>query len=102
MAEQQSRSSVPSTKYDEAYFLTACEGYQEFLDSEGAHLSRRLGQALEVADVKAGMCILDVGCGRAEILQHRARLGAKAYGIDYAWTAVRLSRQFAEAKAATA
>lgn len=101
MAEQQSRSSVPSAKYDEAYFLTACEGYQEFLNSEGAHLSRRLGQALKVANVKAGMCILDVGCGRGEILQHCARLGAQAYGIDYAWTAVRLSRQLTEAKAAT-
>jgi cyclopropane fatty-acyl-phospholipid synthase-like methyltransferase len=101
VAEEQSRSSVPSTKYDEAYFLTACEGHQEFLNSEGAHLSRRLRQAFGVADVQAGMVILDVGCGRGEILQHCAWLGAKAYGIDYAWTAVSLSQQLAEAKAIT-
>jgi cyclopropane fatty-acyl-phospholipid synthase-like methyltransferase len=96
VAERQERSSVPSTKYDEAYFLTACEGYQEFLDSNGANLSRRLSQAFQAADVGAGMRILDVGCGRGEILLHCARLGADTYGIDYARTAVDLSWQLAE------
>lgn len=96
MAERQGRSSVPSTKYDEAYFLTACEGYQEFLGSEGAHLSRRLDQAFDVADVGPGMRVLDVGCGRGEILLRCARLGAEAFGIDYAQTAVDMSRQLAE------
>ena len=96
MAEQEDRSSVPSTKYDETYFLTACEGYQEFLESEGAHLSRRLSQAFEVADVRMGMRILDIGCGRGEILRRCAQLGADAYGIDYAWTAINLSHQLAE------
>ena len=96
MAERQGRSPVPSTKYDEAYFLTACEGYQEFLEGKGAHLSRRLHQAFKVADVRAGMRILDVGCGRGEILLHCAQLGANAYGVDYAQTAVVLSRQLAE------
>lgn len=93
MTDQQARSSVPSTKYDEDYFLTACEGYQEFLESEGAHLSRRLDQAFELAEVTVGMRVLDVGCGRGEILFHCARLGANAYGVDYAQAAVRLSHQ---------
>jgi ubiquinone/menaquinone biosynthesis C-methylase UbiE len=93
VAERQERSSVSSTKYDEAYFLTACEGYQEFLETTGTHLSRRLSQAFQAADVRAGMRILDVGCGRGEILLHCARFGAHAYGIDYARTAVDLSRQ---------
>ena len=96
VTEHQSGSSVPSTRYDEAYFLTACEGYQEYLESEGAHLSRRLNQAFAVADVKAGMHVLDVGCGRGEILLHCSRLGARAYGVDYASTAVRLSRLLLE------
>jgi cyclopropane fatty-acyl-phospholipid synthase-like methyltransferase len=88
--------SVPSTKYDEEYFLTACEGYQEFLESEGAHLSRRLQQAFGVAGVEPGMRILDIGCGRGEILSHCNRLGARAYGVDYAETAVRLTRHLAD------
>lgn len=84
--------SVPSTKYDEAYFLNACEGYQEYLDSEGQHLSRRLSAAFELAQVSPGMCILDVGCGRGEILRHCTQLGAQVHGIDYAQVAVCLSR----------
>jgi cyclopropane fatty-acyl-phospholipid synthase-like methyltransferase len=92
VTQDQVRSSVPSTKYDEAYYLTACEGYREFQDSEGAHLSRRLSQAFALANVTAGMRILDVGCGRGEILLHCARLGADAYGIDYARAAMQLSR----------
>jgi cyclopropane fatty-acyl-phospholipid synthase-like methyltransferase len=95
VAQEQPGSSVPSSKYDESYFLSACEGYQEFLDSEGAHLSRRLNQAFEVAEVVPGHRILDVGCGRGEILLHCAQMGADAYGIDYAAVAVRLSRQLA-------
>ena len=37
--------SLPSTLYTEEYFLTACEGYDVVIESEGAHLSRRLGKA---------------------------------------------------------
>ena len=83
---------VRPERYDEAYFLGACEGYAEFIASEGAHLSRRLSQAFEVAEVGPGMRVLDVGCGRGEILRHCARLGAQACGVDYAPVAVRMAR----------
>ena len=68
--------SLPSTLYDESYFLTACEGFQEYADSEGRQLSRRLAQAFDVAGIGPGMRVLDVGSGRGEILLHCARLGA--------------------------
>jgi ubiquinone/menaquinone biosynthesis C-methylase UbiE len=87
---------VPSNRYDEVYFRTACEGYDEFNASEGEQLSRRLASAFALAEVSAGMRVLDVGCGRGEILRHAARLGADAIGIDYAEVAVRMSRQVIE------
>ena len=90
--------SLPSSLYDEEYFLTACEGYDVFLASEGQHLSRRLRDAFEVADVRAGMRILDVGCGRGEILRHCMRLGIEAYGRDYAQAATAMSRAVVEAE----
>jgi cyclopropane fatty-acyl-phospholipid synthase-like methyltransferase len=99
VSEHKVHCSVPSTKYDREYFLSACEGHEEFLSSEGGYLSRRLNQAFALAEVRAGMRILDVGCGRGEILLHCARLGADAYGIDYAEAAVQLSRKLALAKA---
>jgi len=84
---------LPSELYDETYFLSACEGYEEFTRTEGGHLSRRLHQAFEFAGVEKGMRVLDLGCGRGEIVRHVARLGAACYGIDYAQAAVRLSHR---------
>src|SRR5205823_13275199 len=94
--KQHTRESVPSTLYTEKYFLTACEGYNEFIATEGEHLSRRLTAAFQLAAVEPGMKVLDVGCGRGEILRHCARLGADAYGIDYAVVAVQLSKDVIE------
>ena len=92
--EQTSQQApLPSHLYDEEYFLTACEGYEEFKQSEGEHLSRRLHEAFEFARVSPGMCVLDLGCGRGEIVRHMARLGALSYGLDYSEAAVRLSRR---------
>lgn len=92
MADHQQRPSLPSDLYTEEYFLNACEGYEEWIDSEGENLSRRLAAAFEVATVEPGMAILDVGCGRGEIVRHCARLGADAFGIDYAQVAVGMTR----------
>lgn len=84
--------SLPSTLYTEEYFLTACEGFDEFIESEGQHLSRRLKDAFAVADVQPGMRVLDIGCGRGEILRHCMQMGIEAYGVDYAEVAALMSR----------
>ena len=97
MAEKErEQQPVPSTLYTEEYFRTACEGYDEFNVSEGEHLSRRLKAAFELAEVTPGMMILDVGCGRGEILRHCAQLGADAFGVDYAAVAVQMSQRVIE------
>lgn len=82
--ESSEEKSLPSSLYTEEYFLTACEGYDVFLESEGKHLSRRLYDAFSKANVQPGMRILDVGCGRGEIIRHCMHLGIEAFGIDYA------------------
>ncbi|RLC90519.1 MAG: hypothetical protein DRI37_01205 [Chloroflexi bacterium] len=94
------KRGIPSVLYDEEYFLHACEGYQEFTSSEGEYLSRRLNAALAVAGVAPAMRVLDVGCGRGEILRHVRQLGAQAMGVDYATVAVKMSRQIAERESA--
>jgi ubiquinone/menaquinone biosynthesis C-methylase UbiE len=94
--------SLPSSLYTEEYFLTACEGYDVFIESEGAHLSRRLRDAFALADVRRGMRLLDVGCGRGEILRHCMRLGVEAHGMDYAVAAARMSRDVVAAEMARA
>lgn len=96
MDRQQDPQPVPSTLYTEEYFRTACEGFDEFNASEGEHLSRRLKAAFQLAEITPGMAVLDVGCGRGEILRHCAKLGANAFGIDYAAVAVNMSQQVIE------
>ncbi len=90
--ETKEEKPLPSTLYTEEYFLTACEGYDVFLESEGQHLSRRLNDSFAMADVKPGMRLLDVGCGRGEIIHHCLNLGVEAYGIDYAEVATLMTR----------
>jgi cyclopropane fatty-acyl-phospholipid synthase-like methyltransferase len=92
------RPSLPPDLYTEEYFLRACEGYEEFSESQGERLSRRLSAAFAVAAVQPGMKVLDVGCGRGEILRHCARLGADAYGIDYAPVAIEMSARLVAAE----
>ncbi|MGD2144873.1 MAG: class I SAM-dependent methyltransferase [Anaerolineae bacterium] len=91
MARGRRQESIDSVRYDEAYFLNACEGYEEFVSSDGGDLSRRLEEAFAAAQVAPGMKVLDVGCGRGEILRHCTRLGAKAFGIDYSLVAARMA-----------
>ncbi len=93
MEEINRQPSVPSERYDADYFLTACEGYEEYIETEGRELSRRLSQAFAVTEIRPGMRILDIGSGRGEIVRHCARLGADAFGMDYAAAANSLARQ---------
>ena len=87
------KPSLPPDLYTEDYFLHACEGFEEFTETQGERLSRRLAAAFEVAAVRPGMRVLDLGCGRGEIVRHCARLGADAFGVDYAPVALKLARE---------
>lgn len=87
------KPSLPPELYTEDYFLHACEGYEEFTETQGERLSRRLTEAFAVASVQPGMRVLDLGCGRGEIVRHCARLGAEAFGVDYAPVALKLARE---------
>jgi len=91
LGKKRQSQPVRSDRYDRAYFLLACEGYEEFAASEGRQLSRRLRTAFKIAGIEPGMRVLDVGCGRGEILRRCARLGAESHGIDYAAAAVAMS-----------
>ena len=39
------------------------------------------------------MAVLDLGCGRGEIVRHVSRLGADSYGIDYSRVSVEMTRR---------
>jgi ubiquinone/menaquinone biosynthesis C-methylase UbiE len=86
--------SVAPDLYDERYY-TLCEGYGEFVEEGGLGLSKRLEVALSLAEVKPGMQVLDLGCGRGEMLIQCAARGARSWGVDYSPAAARIARQAA-------
>jgi 2-polyprenyl-3-methyl-5-hydroxy-6-metoxy-1,4-benzoquinol methylase len=86
-----SKNTVPPQYYTRDYYLGACGGHEEFLDSEGKELCPRLQRILDLVDIEPGMRVLDVGCGRGELVLHAALKGAWAVGIDYSENAVEIA-----------
>jgi ubiquinone/menaquinone biosynthesis C-methylase UbiE len=85
--------SVPPTTYDRRYFHSSCEGYQDFRASGGRKLGARFRKALKLAQARPGERVLDVGCGRGELVLQSALRGAYAVGVDYAADAVTMTAE---------
>ena len=93
-----SEHAVPAEVYDEETVLgfVGDGGYHDFIASRGERLPPRMVRALELMHLEPGMRVLDMGCGRGEILLHAARCGTEVVGIDYSADCLRLSRQTLE------
>jgi len=74
--------------YTDDYYLTNCHGYEDFVLSHGRKVGPRFIKALSLAGGLRGARVLDVGCGRGELVVQSALRGADAWGIDYAQAAV--------------
>ena len=86
--------SVPSTIYTREYFTRCCQGHQEFIETKGMVLPTRLSIPLDLANIRPGMRVVDIGCGRGELVLHLFRRGATVWGVDYSWDAVSISTEF--------
>jgi cyclopropane fatty-acyl-phospholipid synthase-like methyltransferase len=82
---------VDQSAYTEDYYLSGVEGYELFRATGGQTLSPRLARAMELAAVRPGDRLLDVGCGRGEVVLQASLQGATAIGIDYAEVGVRIA-----------
>ena len=83
---------TPSSLYSEKYFLTNCEGFEDFVtEAEEPVVPVRLRAALELAKPKPGERVLDLGCGRGEAAYGCAQRGAAAYGADYSADALQIA-----------
>jgi SAM-dependent methyltransferase len=70
--------------------------YHDFIASKGDRLPPRMARALLLMNLRPGMRVLDIGCGRGEIVLHAARRGADVVGIDYSADCLRLTRRTLE------
>jgi SAM-dependent methyltransferase len=84
---------VDPAVYTDDYYLTNCHGYEDFVESGGRRVGPRFVKALSLAGDLRGKRVLDVGCGRGELVLQSALRGADAWGIDYAPAAVEIARR---------
>ena len=93
-----SEQSVPADVYDEETVLSFVGdgGYHDFIASKGDSLPPRMARSLLLMNLEPGTRVLDMGCGRGEIVLHAARRGAEVVGIDYSADCLRLTRRTLE------
>jgi ubiquinone/menaquinone biosynthesis C-methylase UbiE len=91
--EPAQNGSISSAEYTRDYYLSSCQGHEEFISSKGKILPLRLSLPLELAQLSEGMQVIDIGCGRGEIIIHSAMKGSLAWGIDYAYHALELAKE---------
>lgn len=84
---------VDPSVYTDDYYLTNCHGYEDFVISGGRKVGPRFVKALSLAGDLRGKRVLDVGCGRGELVIQSAMRGAEAWGIDYAQAAVEIAAE---------
>ena len=80
---------TPDSKlYSKEYFLST-EGIDYF---KKGLISPKFKQAINLAKLKSGMRILDIGSGRGDIVLASARKNIYSYGIDYSHDAIEIAK----------
>ena len=78
--------------YTKDYYLNDCTGFNEFKISFGKILELRFAELIKYFDIKANTRVLDIGCGRGEMVFYAAGKGAEAIGVDYSKDAINLAK----------
>jgi cyclopropane fatty-acyl-phospholipid synthase-like methyltransferase len=84
--------------YTESYFLNDATGHDEFVAFSGRYedLIDKFRMVLERIDLKKNDSLLDIGCGRGEIVIFHAINGGTATGADFSEEAIKLASSKAE------
>jgi 2-polyprenyl-3-methyl-5-hydroxy-6-metoxy-1,4-benzoquinol methylase len=87
--------TVPSREYDEKWIKETWgwDTPEYFIQTQGRNLRPRIVSSLALADLKPGMRVLDIGCGRGEVVLYCGRLGIHALGVDYSREALEVAEK---------
>ena len=78
--------------YNNSYYLSDCDGYEQFTNSHGRQLSKRLQKCFDLLDPQPNENVIDMGCGRGEIVMNCLSRGARAIALDASYQALQLTR----------
>ncbi|MFH1678187.1 MAG: class I SAM-dependent methyltransferase [Candidatus Omnitrophota bacterium] len=87
------KKEVNPDLYNRQYYLTDNEGYKEYEKSFQIYIHPKFIRALTIANPAKGDNVLDIGCGRGELIYYCAKKGANAFGIDYSKAAVEITQE---------
>jgi SAM-dependent methyltransferase len=88
------KKEIPSEIYTTQYYLTDNEGCWEYTRNLDTNIHHKYKRPLELAQIKPGDHILDIGCGRGELIYYALKQqAATAMGIDYSQAAIDLAQQ---------
>ena len=79
--------------YTEDYFLNDATGHDEFREFRGRYedLIDKFRMVIDLLDLHQTDTLLDIGCGRGELVIYHALNGGKATGADFSEEAIRLA-----------
>lgn len=82
------------TLYDEEWVKSAWgTSSHEFTRNPLTAIRPRVMRAVEIAQLQPGMEVLDIGCGRGEVVIHCANLGCNATGVDFSQPVLDIAEQ---------
>ncbi|MDA8073232.1 MAG: class I SAM-dependent methyltransferase [Actinomycetota bacterium] len=88
------RPAVPPKVYDADYYLHRCAGAAQWASSDGTQFDPLYQGSLELAQLRPGDVLVDLGTGRAELIAVAiARGAALAVGVEYSPDALALARR---------
>jgi cyclopropane fatty-acyl-phospholipid synthase-like methyltransferase len=79
--------------YTESYFLNDATGHDEFMNFDGKfeQLIDKFRMVINSLDLHQSDSLLDIGCGRGEMVIYHALNGGKATGVDFSDEAIKLA-----------
>lgn len=86
-------NSVDAAIYGSDYFLERCGGIEFFQKYGYKILKPSMQFAVQQAALRPGDRVLDIGCGRGELVAHLHDKGFDATGIDYSEAAVACAKE---------
>lgn len=81
---------IPSTQYTENYYLHSCGGHDLYSFENFKELGIINKKIVGTIKVNGGEKILEIGCGRGELLYHYLMQGCQVTGIDYSGDSIKL------------
>lgn len=84
--------------YTENYFLNDATGHDEFINFDGKfeQLIDKFRMVINLLDLHQSDSLLDIGCGRGEMVIYHALNGGNATGVDFSDEAIKLAKAKAD------